>query len=92
MPTEADTPASLRTCGNCKHSETAPRSFGENKIICFGNPPVPALVGQRQNMLGQTQLAVENLRPVLAATEHPCSLFQMRIVMDLAALKSEGRG
>jgi hypothetical protein len=70
-----------KTCGNCKFGKPA----DENHVACFGAPPNVVLVGTRPGRLaGQMEMRFENMRPILANDSQPCSLHQIRLVMDLA--------
>lgn len=70
------------TCGNCKHGQRADL----NVVECYGVPPTPVATAQGRDMAGQTQVAIQLLRPRLPANERACSLWSFRQqILDLSA-------
>lgn len=78
-----------KTCGSCKFG----KRVDITQVECRGVPPTPVVAGQQRNALGQVNMAIQLLRPVLPAQEQACALYQfMAQIIDLGRAPAAGEG
>jgi hypothetical protein len=88
MSTESQI-AAPETCGTCKYARRNPADL--RQVECGGVPPTPVVMGQERNQLGQVNMAIQLMRPVLPATEPACGLYKFKPLLDLSS-KTAGNG
>lgn len=63
-------------CGTCRFAQ-AP--FKAGMADCYGNPPLPMVLGTSQDALGRAQMHIEAMVPKVKDDRPACSLHQQRL-------------
>ncbi len=68
-------------CGTCRFAQ-AP--FKAGMADCYGNPPVPLVLGAGQDALGRTALRIEAMVPKVKEDRSACHVYERRLDMATA--------